>query len=202
MSSRMMSSARCPNCAAAYTPQARFCTACGRARDEKTEAQIAQETPDPNRSILLEPGRHRTRSVPARHLQKAAPVAPPPTVYEPPLVLPRPGPGLIFAVAVVFFGLVWIGRVRNGPKPAPPRAPIVAAPVTSALRPTPAEQRQFEAKEKQELHDAESYSQGIRAEAAADVLQAALQDSKAPPPSSEPRPYSTIQLPTAAKRGK
>ena len=205
MSFRVHAPFRCPNCAAAYAPQACFCTACGRARDVQdvqNEAKIACARPDPNPRLLREPGHHRTRSVPSQPRRSAAPVPTPPAIYELPFVLPRPGPGVIFAVAVVFFGLVFLGRAKNGPRPVPPHAPIVAFPVTSALRFTPEEDRQFEARTKRDLHDAESYSQGLRAEAAANVLQETLRNSQATPPSAETRPYNTVRVPPTVSYGK
>jgi hypothetical protein len=73
----------------------------------------------------------------------------------------------------------------------------------SVVRPDTAEarrvQQQLEAKEKQDMREAEGYSGSLRAQAAADQLQVHLRNSQAPPPSGEPKPFDTIQLPVSGQ---
>jgi hypothetical protein len=112
------------------------------------------------------------------------------------LALPVLKPGVVVLVAILFFGLVWVGRWLNAPQK--PTHPVVAP--ISVVDPGDADkearriQRQLQAIEAKDLRDAEAYAEGLRARSEADQLQAHLRNSQAPPPSAEPKPYDVIQV--------
>jgi hypothetical protein len=110
------------------------------------------------------------------------------------MALPEIRPGTVAVVAIVFFGLVGIGRWINAPQK--PTHPVVApfaitTPDTAEARKT---RRQWEAHEKKDLREAEIYADGLRAEAAAEHLRDQLRNSQAPPPSNDPKPFDVVPV--------
>ncbi|MES2464593.1 MAG: hypothetical protein V4671_28865 [Armatimonadota bacterium] len=163
-----------------------------------TPEEIAAETTDANRRVMLVTTPTRTPSIstpPGSRSRRSGPAPGVPTERElPARPLPTLGPGVFAVVALLFFGLVWIGRWVNAPQK--PTHPVVAP--ISVVKPDSAEaarlQRKLEAKEKQDLREAEAFADGLRAQSASDQLQAHLRNSQAPPPSMDPKPYDVIQV--------
>jgi hypothetical protein len=187
-----------------YRQNGRFCSVCGRARDEKSDAEILTEETDPNRSLQMAVTVARSMSAPdVARRPRAAPTLAPTQLVE--STGPRPftvSPGVIAGIAIVFFGLVWTGRRLNAPQK--PTRPVVA-PLPAVGPDDPAATRRAarerEAKAKRDLQDAERYSGDLRAQEAADRLQAELRNAQAPPPSGDPMPYEVIQLPPPVPSG-